>query len=96
MEYSRLSACNAGFPKHLHGEYVMSANLTGVEEIWLAGKTTYVKSGQVTLYNPGKLHASHFDSQSDDFISAHMPQSVMKPLADEGNIRSDSHAPVLR
>lgn len=96
VECSRVSACNAGFPKHLHDEYVISANLTGVEEIWLAGKTTYVKSGQVTLYNPGTIQASRFDSQYVDFISVHMPQSVMKLLADEDSIRSDSHAPVLR
>lgn len=96
MECSRVSACNAGFPKHLHDEYVISANLTGVEEIWLAGKTAYVKSGQVTLYNPGTIQASRFDSQSVNFFSVHMPQSIMKLLADEDNLRSDSHVPVLR
>ena len=48
IECSRVRARNSGFPKHLHNEYVISANLTGIEEIWLAGKTAYVKSGQVT------------------------------------------------
>lgn len=96
VECSSVSARNAGFPKHLHDQYVISANLTGLEEIWLAGKTAYVKSGQVTLYNPGTIQASRFDSQSVDFISVHMPQTVMKLLADEDNIHSDSQVPVLR
>jgi hypothetical protein len=55
--------------------YVISANLTGVEEIWLVGKTAYVESGQVTLYNPGTIQASRFDSQSVDFISVYMPRA---------------------
>lgn len=96
VECSRVSACNAGFLKHLHDEYVIKANLTGVEKIWLAGRTAYVKSGQVTLYNPETIQASRFDSQSVDFISVHMPHRVMKLLADEDNIRSDRHVPVLR
>lgn len=96
IECSRVQARNAGFPKHLHDEYVISANLTGIEEIWLSGKTAYVKSGQVTLYNPGTIQASRFDNQPVEFISVHMPQSVMKMLVDEENVRSDREAPILR
>lgn len=96
IECSRVKASNSGFPKHLHDEYVISANLTGVEEIWLSGETAYVKSGQVTLYNPGTIQASRFDSQNVEFISVHMPQTVMKALADEENIRSEHQAPILR
>lgn len=68
----------------------------GVEEIWLSGKTTYVKRGQVTLYNPGTIQASFFDSQSVEFVSVHLPQSVVKALADEENSRNDREAPVLQ
>jgi len=96
IECSRFKAHNSGFPKHLHGEYVISANLTGVEEIWLAGKTTYVKSGQVTLYNPGTIQASRFETQAVEFISVHIPQTVIKMLADEDNLTSAHEAPVLR
>ncbi|MCG7368747.1 AraC family ligand binding domain-containing protein [Pantoea sp. ACRSH] len=77
IECSRVRARNSGFPKHLHDEYVISANLTGVEEIWLAGKTAYVKSGQVTLYNPGTIQASRFDTQAVEFISVHIPQALL-------------------
>ncbi|WBG92888.1 AraC family ligand binding domain-containing protein (plasmid) [Pantoea piersonii] len=96
IECSRIQARNSGFPKHLHDEQVISANLTGSEEIWLSGKNTYVKSGQVTLYNPGTIQASRFDNQPVEFISVHMPQSVMKMLADEENVRGDREAPILR
>lgn len=96
IECSRVKACNAGFPKHLHDEYVISANLSGTEEIWLAGKTSYVESGQVTLYNPGTIQSSRFDNKDVEFISVHLPQSVLKNLAEEDNLRSDGEAPVLR
>ncbi len=87
-----MKASNSGYPKHLHDEYVISANLMGVEEIWLAGKTQYVKRGQVTLYNPGTIQASRFDSQPVEFVSVHLPKSVMKTLADE----EDQRVPMLR
>ncbi|MGM3173480.1 AraC family transcriptional regulator [Dickeya lacustris] len=96
IECSRVIACHSGFPRHLHDEYVISANLTGIEEIWLSGKTAFVKSGEVTLYNPGTIQASRFGSQSVDFVSVHLPQSVIKTLADEDNLRSDHEAPFLR
>jgi len=96
MECSRVKACNAGYPKHLHDEYVISANLSGVEEIWLSGTTTYVQKGQVTLYNPGTIQSSRFDNQCVEFISVHIPQPLMKSLADEENVRGTHEAPVLR
>jgi len=46
VECFRVNACNAGFPTHLHDEYVISANLTGVEEIWLAGKPHTLRVGR--------------------------------------------------
>jgi len=95
IECSRVKACYSGFPRHLHDEYVISANLTGVEEIWLAGKTTYVKSGQVTLYNPGTIQASRFDSQCVEFVSVHLPQAMVKKLVNKENLRGDREAPAL-
>lgn len=96
VECSRVTAKNSSFPKHTHDEYVISANLTGIEEIWLSGTTAYVKGGQITLYNPGTIQASRFDSQSVEFISVHIPQSLMKTLANEENVRSEREAPILR
>jgi AraC-like DNA-binding protein len=96
IECSRVKASNSGFPKHLHDEYVISANLTGIEEIWLSGSTAYVQKGQVTLYNPGTIQASRFDSQCVEFISVHIPQPLMKALATEENVRGEHEAPALR
>ncbi|WP_168199590.1 AraC family ligand binding domain-containing protein [Pantoea sp. CCBC3-3-1] len=62
----------------MHDEYVISANLSGIEEIWLAGKTSNVESGQVILYNPGTIQTSRFDNKDVEFISIHPPQSVLK------------------
>lgn len=95
IECARVNASRAAFPRHCHDEYVISANLTGTEEIWLAGKTALVKPGQVTLYNPGTIQASRFDSQPVAFISLHVSQTVMKTLADE-EARNASAAPALR
>jgi len=96
IECSRVKASESGFPRHLHEEYVISANLSGVEEIWLSGKKSYVKSGQITLYNPGTIQASRFDTQCVEFISVHMPQAVMKMVSDEENAQSGQSAPLLR
>nr|WP_246538479.1 AraC family transcriptional regulator [Nissabacter archeti] len=96
IECSRVIACDSGFPRHLHDEYVISANLTGTEEIWFSGHTGYVKSGQVTLYNPATIQASHFGSERVEFVSVHLPQCLLKTLAAEHNMQSGHEAPVLR
>lgn len=96
IECSRVIACNDGFPRHSHDEYVISANLSGIEEIWLSGKNLTVKSGQVTLYNPATIQSSEFAQQSVEFISIHLPQSVIKRLVTQENLSSQSDAPVLR
>jgi len=62
----------------LHDEYVISANLSGIEEIWLTGKTSNVESGQVILYNLGTIQASGIDNKNVEFISIHLPQPVLK------------------
>ncbi|ORM54142.1 AraC family transcriptional regulator [Pantoea conspicua] len=96
IECSQVSAHDAVFPRHLHDEYVISANLTGVEQIWLAGKSAEVKAGQVTLYNPATLQASRFDHQGVNFISVHLPQSLLQNLATQHNLTSHHQAPALR
>lgn len=96
IECSRVIACDDGFPRHTHDEYVISANLSGIEEIWMSGKNLTVKSGQVTLYNPATIQSSEFAQQSVEFISIHLPQSVIKNLMTQENLSSHSHAPVLR
>lgn len=46
------------FPRHTHDEYVISANLNGVERVWLDGDTFSVDTQMVTTYNPHQLQGS--------------------------------------
>ncbi|MGX8939703.1 AraC family transcriptional regulator [Symbiopectobacterium sp. Eva_TO] len=46
-----------GFPRHTHDEYVISANLNGVEHVWLDGNTFDVDPQMVTTYNPHQLQS---------------------------------------
>ncbi|WP_369790375.1 AraC family transcriptional regulator [Rouxiella sp. WC2420] len=95
IECSRIKASQSCFPKHTHDEYVISANLSGTEEIWLSGKVSTVKRGQVTLYNPGSIQSSRFGNESVEFISVHLSQSLLKSVAEEGNLSSQHGAPIL-
>ncbi|NJD00282.1 hypothetical protein EWM58_09725 [Candidatus Erwinia dacicola] len=45
---------------HTHEEYVISANLSGIEQLSLHQQTLKVHVGGITLYNPETLHASQF------------------------------------
>lgn len=89
IECSRVNTRGGRFPRHLHDEYVICANLSGREEIWLDGKIADVFAGQVTLYNPASIQASVF-SQQVEFVSIHLPQSTLTDLL------GTAQAPVLR
>ncbi len=96
IECSRINARNSGFPKHMHDEYVLSANLSGIEKIWLSGKVADVKAGQVTLYNPGTIQASCFGHENVEFISVHLSQSLLKTVVQESHLFSRHDAPALQ
>jgi hypothetical protein len=61
------------YPKHSHQEYILSANLSGVERIWLNGKTSFVQSGQVTCYNPESIQSSTFAEQPHALLAFTFP-----------------------
>ncbi|MFE8102131.1 AraC family transcriptional regulator [Brenneria goodwinii] len=46
------------FPRHSHDEFVISANLNGLEHVWLDGETFIADTDSVTTYNPGQLQGS--------------------------------------
>lgn len=52
------------FPRHTHDEYVISANLNGVEHVWLDGETFIVDTQMVTTYNPQQLQGSENEATS--------------------------------
>lgn len=94
IECSRVSASDSGFPRHLHDEYVVCANLSGREAIWLDGKSYEAVAGQVTVYNPSSVQASQFSVEPVNFISVHLPQAVLAgaPALREGAFH---HAPLF-
>ena len=46
------------FPRHTHDEFVISANLSGLETVWLDGETFVATNDMVTTYNPNQLQGS--------------------------------------
>lgn len=91
IECSHLTARNAAFPLHTHEEYVISANLSGIEQVTLHRQTLTVQAGEITLYNPETLQASQFGEQAVTFFSVHLPAPVFAdralPILREGVLR---------
>lgn len=96
IECSRTIACNDAYPRHAHDEYVISANISGTEEIWLNGNLDFVKTGQVTVYNPASIQSSRFSDNQVEFFSIHLPQSALSAFVSENNIHSRNIAPALK
>ncbi|MEG1039302.1 MAG: AraC family transcriptional regulator [Pseudomonas sp.] len=83
IECSMVNASGARYPKHTHEEYVISANLSGLERIWFNGKQQAVLSGEVTLYNPMTVQASEFCSAGAQFISVHLDAQQVHSIFDQ-------------
>ncbi len=58
LEVATVESPTGAFPKHTHDEFVISANVSGHEQVWLDGKSFDVGPSTVTTYNPGQLQAS--------------------------------------
>lgn len=82
VEVARMQACGgASFPRHTHAEYVVSANLSGSEDIWVDGKNCHATGETVTLYNPEAMQASTFTRQAEktEFISLYIaPETIVE------------------
>ena len=101
IECSMINASGACYPKHTHEEYVISANLCGLERIWYDGKQQDVSPGEVTLYNPMTVQASSYLGSTSQFISLHLDgqhvRDIFGPLSSghampcfvEGAIKDD-------
>jgi len=98
IEYSRVSvsASASRFPRHWHDEYVICANLSGREAIWLDGREMEAFAGQVTVYNPGSIQASCFSTPPVQFISVHLPQALLRDAVAQLGLQSRDEAPSLR
>jgi len=82
IECSHLTASHAAFPLHTHEEYVISANLSGIETLSLHQQTLSVHAGDITIYNPETLQSSQFGAEPVEFFSIHLPQQVFADLTD--------------
>lgn len=82
IECSHLTASHAAFPLHTHEEYVISANLSGIETLSLHRQTLFVHAGDITIYNPETLQSSKFGADPVEFYSIHLPRQVFADLAD--------------
>jgi hypothetical protein len=59
LELARISASASGFPRHTHDEYVISANLGGLEAGMAGRKIFVVSPDMLTIYPPQAVQASH-------------------------------------
>lgn len=83
LELARISASAQGFPRHTHDEYVISANLGGLEQVWLDGKSFTVSPDMLTVYPPQAVQASHSLSNSGwDCLSLYLAPEVFPALFD--------------
>jgi AraC-like DNA-binding protein len=84
LEVARIRATGtAEFPRHTHAEYVISATLSGSEDVWLDGKTFSSPAGTATVYNPFAIQASAFDPASGDteFVSLYLEPQLLAEIA---------------
>lgn len=86
----------ASFPRHTHDEYVIGANLSGQERIWLDGRELEVAPGQITLYNPLAVQGSEFAATGVEYISLHLAPAAITQLISADNLRSTATAPSLQ
>ncbi|MEX3968715.1 AraC family transcriptional regulator [Paraburkholderia sp. EG286B] len=98
IELARICASSdASFPPHTHAEYVVSANLSGCEDIYVDGKKLRATEGMVTIYNPEAVQSSAFDSSGVDaeFISLYIESDELVGMGQANGWLSHSTAPEL-
>jgi AraC-like DNA-binding protein len=98
VELARVRASvHASFPLHTHAEYVVSANLSGRENILLDGKTLCATERSVTIYNPEAMQSSSFDSGAGDseFISIYIDCAELVAIGRDNGWLSGSSPPEL-
>ncbi|WP_322093835.1 AraC family transcriptional regulator [Paraburkholderia bannensis] len=91
LEVARIRATGtAEFPRHTHAEYVISATLSGSEDVWLDGKTFSSPAGTATVYNPFAIQASAFDPAQGDteFISLYLEPQLLAEIASANGFAS--------
>ncbi|EIK98275.1 AraC family transcriptional regulator [Pseudomonas sp. M47T1] len=90
VEASWVRAEAASFPRHTHDEYVLGTNLTGVEHIWLDGRSLEAPAGSITLYNPNAMQASQFSPQGVEYISLHLAPHAIDRVVRDNNLAGNT------
>ncbi|HSC80298.1 MAG TPA: AraC family transcriptional regulator [Chitinolyticbacter sp.] len=80
IEVASLRFDGVPIPKHTHDEFVIAANLGGVERVWLDGQRFDARGGDITVYNPGALQASDGGSEAWGCASLYLAPSRLMPL----------------
>ncbi|WP_170043846.1 AraC family transcriptional regulator [Paraburkholderia acidicola] len=99
VEIGRVCAQDgASYPRHTHAEYVVSANLSGSEKIWVDGRNFDATSETVTVYNPHAVQSSTFNHREGgtDFISLYIEPSIIASIAMENSWLSRPTGPDFR
>ncbi|MFB0607674.1 AraC family ligand binding domain-containing protein, partial [Pseudomonas aeruginosa] len=95
LEVASASLAGHRFEKHSHDEFVISANLCGLEDVWLDGRTFQADSGDLTLYNPGQIQGGGVrDGQPWRFASLYLPAAELASSLDLSFVEFDR--PLLR
>ncbi|HHK2215192.1 TPA: AraC family ligand binding domain-containing protein [Pseudomonas aeruginosa] len=95
LEVASASLAGHRFEKHSHDEFVISANLCGLEDVWLDGRTFQADSGDLTLYNPGQIQGGGVrDGQPWRFASLYLPAVELASSLDLSSVEFDR--PLLR
>lgn len=95
IEAAWVKAAQASFPRHTHDEYVLCANLCGVERVWLDGKVCDVGAGSVTLYNPLAVQGSEFGPQGVEYVSLHLDAQALHRVVLDNQLDGPQGCPVF-
>lgn len=95
IEAAWVKAAQASFPRHTHDEYVLCANLCGVERVWLDGKVCDVGAGSVTLYNPLAVQGSEFGPQGVEYVSLHLDAQALHRVVLDNQLDGPQACPVF-
>jgi AraC-like DNA-binding protein len=98
IELARIRASShASFPLHTHAEYVVSANLSGCEDIVVDGKKWRATESMVTIYNPEAVQSSAFDASGGDaeFVSLYIESDALVGIGQANGWLSNSTPPGL-
>ncbi len=92
---------SGGFTRHSHDEYVISANVCGVEDVQLDRRQFTLGTDELTLYNPGEVQSCRTavgDDERWSCVSLYLaPEVLMRRLSHSAEFQEPVlTAPALR